>query len=107
MTMIVINDEDGHCHVFVFNQENVRDLLKMVIKSNKSNTCLDDPEKAQSILDKDDIVEMSEYLDQEITGRSRGGRVYFVPSGSQMWIRPRQSNQPQSKTKKIDHHHCK
>lgn len=79
-TMIVINDEDGHCHVFPCNQETVRDLLKMAIAADEINTrFIDGPDEAQHLLNNNaSMEEMVNYMEGEITGRSCGGFVHFV-----------------------------
>ena len=84
-TIIVANNDDGHCYVFPFNKDTIRDLLKAVIEGNEYNTILDEPEEAQMLLDNNATMdEMAEFLDGEVTGRSNGAMIYFVELGDRI-----------------------
>lgn len=82
MKIIIINDSNGHGRAVKYDANNMRVLLATVIKANKCNTMMEDPEGGQALLKniKTTAEEIESFMldDNGPVDRSNGGMIHFV-----------------------------
>jgi len=80
MRVIVVNDSDGHAHVFPFNVSNLKKCLQHLIDIGRVEDTGLMYEAAVKSNDSDAWIEKVEELFNEecVLDRSGGGHLYFV-----------------------------
>lgn len=81
--IMVINDSNGHCHVFDVSTDNLlRNVLRKMLEEYLDWNLIEDTSRAFDLLKKGSGQELLKFIDEDesgtpFTGRSGGGRWYI------------------------------